>query len=273
MQNWFDWVENEELRNTLLSTVNGDPTTISVDDARAAVMALTAEGEVHIRRLVGDKFYEDNFPSNRVGPMWKKGRPTGWVDHYTAGISARGTVRWFSSQERETPGNSSAHYVVSRRGVIMTIVDPLTHVAWHAGTKENYTHIGVEHVNAGILSRSGSKVLYMDKHTYPLDRIPEIQELGDEIWEPYLSAQLVSNIALKRLLVCALPTLEREKFVDHEMIAPTRKKDCGPLWPLKNLNRLVFSWRGITALKSLEPTVMRKNVIALFNSEVDALLA
>jgi len=270
MSDWFTWIENESLRETFSALLGGEK--LSEADAIKAVSDLATEGEGHIKRLVGDSFYRKYFLTDRVGPPWDDDKPIGWVDHYTAGVSARGTLRWFSSQKRDTPLTSSSHYVMSRRGVIATVVNPLKSVAWHA-RKTSYTHIGVEHVNAGLLSKSGTKILYMEQHLYPLDRVPHVQEVYGELWEPYLSTQVVNNIALKRLLICALPTLLQKNFVDHEMVDPTRKKDCGPLWPLANLNRLVFSWKPIKGFDSLEPTVMAKNVVALFNSEAEDLLA
>jgi N-acetyl-anhydromuramyl-L-alanine amidase AmpD len=35
----------------------------------------------------------------------------------------------------------------------------------------------------------------------------------------------------------------RERFTDHNHLDPDRKRDCGPLWPLDNLNNLVFLWQ------------------------------
>lgn len=270
MENVFDWVSDPALRDEFKGLLAGERP--SQQEARTAMRALCAEGKSHLKRYVGDAFYQEYFPTTRRGPKWKEGRPTGVVDHYTAGISMRGTLRWFSSKKRTTPGNSSAHHVISRRGVIVTLVDPLERVAWHAGTRENYTHVGIEHVNAGLLSKSGTKVLYMDRYTYPEDRLEFVQKVGEELWEPYTSAQICSNIVLKRLLLAAAPTMLGSNFVDHETIAPARKKDCGPLWPLKSLNRLVLSWKGLPELKSLKPIVLQKPAVALFNSEIDDLL-
>jgi N-acetyl-anhydromuramyl-L-alanine amidase AmpD len=270
MPDWFDWIENLSIHDAFHLLAEGEK--LEKAEAQQLVFDLEVEGYSHSKRLIGEKSFEKYLPSKRHGSAWKRGNPRGWVDHYTAGISARGTVLWFSNRDRETPGNSSAHYIMSRRGVIITIVNPLSHIAWHA-TVANPTHIGIEHVNAGLLSKAGSKVLYMGRHTYPLDRVPYVQELSSGIWEPYLSQQLSNNIVLKRLLLCAAPTLQQEYFVDHQVVDPIRKKDCGPLWPLKNLNRLVFSWKSFLGFKSLEPTVMQKNAVALFNSEVDDLFA
>jgi N-acetyl-anhydromuramyl-L-alanine amidase AmpD len=270
MTGWFDWIQNEKLRAAADLTVNGGK--LDAQQANETLDLLVAESEFHIRKLVGDKAYEKYFPTNRTGGNWKAGCPIGLVDHYTAGIKASGTLLWFSKRERETPGTSSAQYILDRDGVLMQLIDPRTTIAWHA-RGDSHTHIGIEHVNAGLLSKSGGGFLYMEQHKYPQDRAPTVQELDGKYWEPYTSRQLMTNMVLKRWLIQAIPTLQKEHFVDHQMLDPARKVDCGPLWPLKSLNALVFSWKPLQGFTSLEPTYMTKNAIAVFNGEVSDLLA
>lgn len=268
---WFNWMQSGHLKSAADFTANGG--VLTEEDARQALEELRLESVEHARKLVGEKFYEQYFPTDRHGGQWKSGAPVGLVDHYTAGISARGTLRWFSSKPRGPGvGNSSAHVVLSREGAVIVIIDPLEHVAWHA-TWANKNHIGIEHVNAGLLSKTpAGKVVYMGKHTYPEDRLGDIQEFGGTIWEPYTSYQIANNLVFKRWLIWACPTLVRERFVDHEIIDPARKRDCGPLWPLKDLNDLAFSDVAFRDFKSLQGTIMRKNALAVFHNEaIDAL--
>jgi N-acetyl-anhydromuramyl-L-alanine amidase AmpD len=267
---WFAWIPNDELRAVFDYTLTGGKL-----EQEAAVDAINQLHDVS-KQLITDRvkqdFYNKYFPTDRHGPAWKAGRPFGLVDHYTAGTTAAGTLRWFSRQTRpEGSGNSSAHFVMDRDGTAMILVDPLTTVSWHA-RQQSYTHIGIEHVNAGLLRKSGSGYLFMDKFKYPKDREEWVQEMNSGFWEPYSSAQIVSNIALKRLLLQAIPSLEKAHFVDHQQIDPTRKLDCGPMWPLHRINDLVFSWKPVRGLKSLEPKYLMKNAVAVFNSEVERLL-
>ncbi len=268
---WFSWIKDDALRATFDYTLHGG--TLERETAVDTVNALHDEAEHHIIKMVTRDFYNRYFPTDRHGPAWKKGNPFGLVDHYTAGTTAAGTLRWFSSRKRESGnGNSSAHYVMDRDGTIVTLINPLTTIAWHARA-QSHTHIGIEHVNTGLLRKSESGgYLFMDRYAYPTYREEWVEELSSGYWESYASAQIVSNIVLKRLLAQALPSLTKEHCVDHEQIDPSRKKDCGPMWPLRRINDLVFSWAPVRDMKSLEPKYLMKNAVALFNSEVKELL-
>lgn len=270
MSGWFDWMQNNKLQAAADFVVNGGKP--DAQQANEAIDLLIEEGEYHVRKEVGNTFYDQYFPTSRHGGNWKPGQPTGVVDHYTAGIYARHTLRWFSNREREIPGTSSAHYIIDRGGVLMQLLDPRTTIAWHA-RGDSRTHVGIEHVNAGLLSKSDSGFLYQRRHNYPQDRVSMVQELGGDYWEPYTSRQLITNMVLKRWLIQAIPTLQKDHFVDHQVLDPERKKDCGPLWPLRSLNTLVFSWKALRDFTGLEPTYMTKSAIAVFNSEVASLLS
>lgn len=241
--NSLAWISDSLLRQGLENILAGVCPTQA--DAKTLVRKLSTEGERHILQRVGAAFYNKNFPTNRHGASWATGQPSGWVDHYTADPDARGTLMWFSNMDRgPSGGNSSAHFVIDKDGSIMTIVDPLTTVAWHA-TWANATHIGVEHVNTGLLRKSGTGYIYLENRPYPAELVPQLQNVNGQMWEPFTTAQIIANLALKRLMIAAHPTLTIEKFVDHQAIDPRKKIDCGPLWPLKELNRLAFSWKGI----------------------------
>jgi len=267
----FDWTRTDKVRAAANLVFNGGK--MSAADAREAINLLQKESEEHIRDRVGANFYKKYFPTNRHGCVWNQGAPIGWVDHYTAGIGSKGTLMWFSSRDRG-PGvrNSCAHFVMDHDGTSMILVDPLTTVTWHA-TWANPRYIGVEHVNAGLLTKNeDGRLLYQDKHLYPVKANKPVQEIGGKFWEPYTTAQIAANIMLKRLIYLALPTLKEDKFVDHEIIDPKRKTDCGPLWPLKALNELVFSWENAHRVGVLdEEAVLTKDGVDRFNAEVQAL--
>ena len=263
---WFQWMQDSALHDIAHATLQGKIP--SLGNARDALRRLKEESEYHIRKQVGNAFYARYFPTKRIGSAWGEDQPIGVVDHYTAGISSSRTLRWFSNQPRGELGTSSAHFVIGRDGVAMMLVDPRTTIAWHAKVA-NRTHIGIEHVNAGLLRKSADgAVWYGLDHPYPKDRVPLIQELNSGVWEPYTSRQIVTNIVLKRWLRRAVTTLRREHFTDHQRIDPQRKVDCGPLWPLESINLLVHSTVPVKEFVSLVPTHMTKNAVALFNSEV-----
>jgi N-acetyl-anhydromuramyl-L-alanine amidase AmpD len=268
----FSWAQDQVVKSALQAAIAG--ARVSQDSAAASINLLTKEGIAHMRRIVGDSFYTKNLPTNRHGKAWATDQPTGWVDHYTAALGARGTLMWFSNMDRgPNGGNSSSHYVVDRDGTAMTMVDPLTTVAWHA-TWSNPTHIGVEHVCTGLLRKSPEgKFIYLEKSLYPENLVPALQEVNGQLWEPFTVAQLLSNLAIKRLLIQALPTLQAGKFTDHQVIDPKGKVDCGPLWPMKELNKLAFSFTPLVEeMDWMKCALMTKEVVADFKAAVAALI-
>ena len=271
---WFSWVHSSSLRGAADFTVNGG--VLSQDDARRALNKLWDESAAQIRNEVGEDFYAKYYPTDRHGGQWSLENPAGVVDHYTAGISERGTLMWFSSKPRGSGvGNSSAHAVISREGKIYLVVNPVEHIAWHARGANN-TSIGIEHVNAGLLLRkTDGNFYYLKSRMYPKDRVDALQEVGpNEHWEPYTAAQLGANIVLKRWLVWAFPPgqMQKDMFVDHQEVEPDRKIDCGPLWPLRELNELVFSEKPLRNMEWFEKDVLSLSDVAAFKDEVSSCL-
>lgn len=271
MNGWFAWVSDPMLRQGLENLLAGLRPAKS--DAESLVRKLIDEGERHTLRHVGPTFYSKNFPTNRHGASWGAGQPSGWVDHYTADPNVRGTLMWFSNMDRGPKGgNSSAHFVVDKDGSVMTLVNPLTTVAWHA-TWANPTHIGAENVNTGLLRKSATgEYIYLDNTPYPAALIPQLQRVGAQMWEPFTTAQVVASLVLKRLMIAARPSLVIEKFVDHQVIDPAHKVDCGPLWPLRELNKLAFSWKGIVeAFDWMQSPLMTTAALAEFKATAQQL--
>jgi N-acetyl-anhydromuramyl-L-alanine amidase AmpD len=235
----FTWVENKELHDTLLNVARGN--VVNRDQARGALARLSAEAPRLISLYVKDKKYcEDYFPTNRHGGNWSAGAPVGWVDHFTAAPFIESTLRWFSSEPRPPgSGNSSAHFVVNVDGATVQMVDPLTTIAWHA-TWANPNYVGCEHVNAGRVTPYNDSFLFMGKYKYKVDFERRPEHLRGAWWEPFSIAQLYTNVVLKRLMVKATGQMEIAKFVEHKHIDTKTKYDCGPLWPLKQLNGLAF---------------------------------
>ena len=240
----FDWVTDPAVAQALQACLAGEK--LSLPEANKSVYLLIKEGEYHTQRIVGRPNYIKNFPTNRHGGAWSAGQPVGWVDHYTAAPTCVGTLMWFSNANRgPNAGQSSSHHVIDKDGTIITLVNPLTTIAWHA-TWSNYSHIGVEHVCSGLLGKTKEGAFtFMGNTRYPAVLSVNIQEVNGQYWEPFTTKQLISNLALKRLLICAIPTLRQAHFVDHQVIDPKNKIDCGPLWPLKEINQLAFSFLGL----------------------------
>jgi len=269
---YLDWIVTEKVRAAADFLCNGG--TLGIVEAKDTLSALKEETKQHVIDRVGVSFYNAHYPTDRHGGPWRNGQPTGLVDHYTAGIDCARTLRWFSSRYRgEGVGNSSAHVVMDHDGTAMLIVDPKLLVAYHARSA-NPTHIGIEHVNAGKLEKNNNgDLLYQGRYLYDVNPNNPPEEADGYVWEPYTVAQVVTSIFLKRLFLLAIPTLERDKFIDHEVVDPARKSDCGPMWPMAAINKLAFSGEFIGKVDSLSGTYMSKDRVSRFIEEVHDLLS
>lgn len=265
--NLFPWLTDEVLHADLVGAIVGHK--LNQDSAVKVINQLTKFGNILLQRIIGGAIYTKFFPTDRHGGPWTTGQPVGWVDHYTAAPDAKGSLLWFSNMSRGTdPSTSSAHYVIDRDGSIITVVDPLSTIAWHARAA-NPTHIGIEHVCTGLLGKSPSGYTYLGNIPYPKTREPDIQIVNGEAWEPFTVQQVLSNLALKRLLIAAIPTLSIEFFTDHQALNPQTKRDCGPLWPLKALNKFAFSFVGLVEeLPWMEEGLLTKDRVSEFEDAV-----
>lgn len=185
------------------------------------------------------------FPFRRaadMGPEFAE-PPLFVVCHYTAGSHAEADL---SVLTRRDSTYVSAHFHIARDGDITQLV-PLTHVAWHAGrswwTHDGVRHqnlnacsIGIEFANAGWLNviENGFATRSDLSLQVPLERtIRATHRNGwpkDVCWETYPDRQIEQGEGLVRLLVSSLPSLV--DVVGHDQIAPDRKQDPGPAFPL-----------------------------------------
>lgn len=237
MKDLFHWLP-DRIRQSAWGTLSGKK--VGPVAAQHFLTQLEKLSQGKISAAVGQQFYKENFPVAAKGPKWKAGKPVGVIDHYTASLKLGGTLSWFSKAHPEA--NVSSHLVIDRDGTSIILVNPLEEVAWHA-RGFNSEHIGIEHVNAGLLKKFEGNYFYLSRLLYPKERLPLVQEADGNYWESYTAYQFAASVVIKRWLIEAIPTLIRERFTDHHHLDPDRKMDCGPLWPLEDLNNLVFSWQ------------------------------
>lgn len=159
------------------------------------------------------------------------------VVHYTAGRSARQSIDWFKN-----PGaKASAHVVIARDGAVTQMV-PFNREAWHAGISSwegrvgmNHCTIGIELDNAGRLRRHGAKWRawfeeeYDDADVIEAVHKHEAKPCG---WHVYTAMQIAALLELSALL---MSHYRLRDMLGHEDIAPGRKSDPGPAFPLENL--------------------------------------
>lgn len=164
------------------------------------------------------------------------------VIHYTEGQSAVGAVEWLTNPASQV----SAHLVIGRDGSTTQLV-PFSTIAWHAGTstwegftKLNRYSIGIELDNAGRMSRKANKWMSGFGKVYPDDQvIAAVHKFGKRQygWHTFTPGQIQATVDICKLLVA---TYDFKEIVGHDDIAPQRKWDPGPAFPMDDVRKRVF---------------------------------
>ena len=159
------------------------------------------------------------------------------VIHFTASHSAKVAIDWLTNPEAK----ASAHVVIARDGTITQLV-PFNLEAWHAGKSHwdgheglNHLSLGIELDNAGKLTRQGSKWVDWTGKQIPDAEVREDTHKHETErcgWHTFTEAQINATRELGKLLV---QTYGLKDVIGHEDIAPGRKTDPGPTFPLKEL--------------------------------------
>ncbi|RMH34838.1 MAG: N-acetylmuramoyl-L-alanine amidase [Nitrospirae bacterium] len=188
-------------------------------------------------RLTGPQVAYRDTP-NRGGVI----TPRYLVFHYTAGKSAESSVAWLTNPDAK----ASAHLVLGRDGRI-TQLAPFNIKTWHAGRSAwdglkglNAHSIGIEMDNAGPLRQVGDTLQAWFGKTYPKNQAVYARhkwEAESRWWHAYTEQQIERAIELATLLVRTYHLID---IVGHEDIAPERKRDPGPAFPLDHIQSLVM---------------------------------
>lgn len=190
-------------------------------------------------RLVGDGVSRRDTP-NVGGPL----QPLFLVLHYTAGSSLESAVQ--SLCTRKPSGNASAHLVLGRDGHVVQLA-PFNVVTWHAGISQwqgyrglNQCAIGLEMDNAGVLDDIGGRY-----HTWFRSEVPaaDVQHAAQasggpvRAWHAYTRVQIERALAIAELLASHYGLAD---VLGHSDIAPGRKIDPGPAFPLAHVRARVL---------------------------------
>jgi N-acetylmuramoyl-L-alanine amidase len=167
------------------------------------------------------------------------------VVHFTAGATALSTIDWW---KKPSAKSTSAHVVIDRDGKIFQC-RPFNKTTGHAGVSRwrdpetsvlyknlNRCSIGVELANAGEdveLARRWSSL--------PLVKAKHRNESVVKLWEAFPPAQIS---ACAKLLDALTEHYKLDDITGHDCIAPERKVDPGPAFPMKEI-REYCSFRGI----------------------------
>lgn len=167
--------------------------------------------------------------------------------HYTAGVNIDSTIDWFQQRKSKV----SAHIVIGSDGEVVQMV-PFNRKAWHAGTSKwkglsslNKYSIGIELVNAGKLEKrhdgswiSWSGRVIPDDQVIVLSHKNESKETG---W------QLYPEVQVQKAIEVAMALNEKYEFSDvlgHDDVAPDRKVDPGPAFPMRSFRSIVLGRKG-----------------------------
>jgi N-acetylmuramoyl-L-alanine amidase len=196
-------------------------------------------------------------PTPNHGTSFAAGMPDTLIIHFTGGSSADSSVAWLCNPQAK----ASAHVVVARDGSITQLV-PFDIVAWHAGESSyggrsgfNRYSIGIEIDNPGRLARTeaGSYVASFGR-SYPPEQVISAvhrNEHSPSFWLTYPEPQIAAVFDLCAALCAAYGI---KQILGHEEIAPGRKIDPGPAFPLDRL-RLELIERGRDAEGPSAPAV------------------
>lgn len=157
------------------------------------------------------------------------------IMHFTGATSADSAINWFLNKNAQ----ASAHLVIGNDGSI-TQMAPFNVVTWHAGKSQwaglvglNQHSIGIELANAGMLEHQGGNwVSRLDKKIIPNEmvKVAAHKNGGPETgWQGYSEVQLQVAQEIANLLVAHY---KLKDVLGHEDIAPGRKTDPGPAFPM-----------------------------------------
>jgi N-acetylmuramoyl-L-alanine amidase len=196
----------------------------------------------HILHLDGKPVAQRPTP-NRGGRM----TPQFLVMHFTGSSSTSSAVGWLT----DARAKASAHLVISPEGAV-TQLAPFNVVTWHAGRSAyqgregfNSFSIGIELVNAGMLAKRADGVFIerISPKVVPADQVilARHKNGGPEApWAIYPQAQIDEAVAIGQALNNAYRFIE---VVGHDEIAPGRKSDPGPAFPMGRVESLIMGRR------------------------------
>lgn len=194
--------------------------------------------------------------------------PDAIIVHYTAGASGAATVNLFKASSATT----SAHFVVSEDGSITQMVD-LNRRAYHAGTSSyggrsgyNGFSIGIEISNPGYLQKIGGKYYtWWEAKKENKTATPESKVFTGKhrnavttmtYWYKYTDEQIA---AVKELCKTICKAYKIKEILGHEEIAPGRKCDPGPAFPLDALRDEIFAQNSTVNINDLFANAVSKS--------------
>jgi N-acetylmuramoyl-L-alanine amidase len=133
----------------------------------------------------------------------------------------------------------------------------------------NRYSIGIELDNAGKMTKSGQAFVSWFGRKYDADQVIEAvhrNESSPSYWHTYSEEQLTSCFDLCRCLTRTYPI---KTIVGHEEIAPGRKIDPGPAFPLERLREQILIGRSRDIAEEVEqPETPDTSTKAVVNTQL-----
>jgi N-acetylmuramoyl-L-alanine amidase len=175
---------------------------------------------------------------NHGGPI----KPILLIVHFTASLTVQETVSWFMNPAAAV----SSHLVIGRDGSMMQMVS-FNLKAWHAGKSQwgnlddlNKHSIGIELVNAGKLLRHPGQWVDWKMRVIPDSEVVELTHKNETTpagWQTYTEAQIGALVDAASALHAQYAFLD---IVGHDDVAPGRKVDPGPAFPMASFRAKVM---------------------------------
>lgn len=171
------------------------------------------------------------------------------VAHWTGGSSLNSAMGWLTNPQAQ----ASAHFIIGRDGQIAQLVTT-DDVAWHAGTsswtvreikyeKINKWSIGIEFVNLGKLRRTEAGTFVSSTgRVVPNDEVLAVDGGAHGFYQVFPHDQLMAGLSVMSALKARFPSIE--SILGHNDVAPTRKIDPGPMFPMAWYHAKLFGGRA-----------------------------
>ncbi len=164
------------------------------------------------------------------------------VIHFTAGRSAESSIDWFLNPDAK----ASAHLVIGRDGTVTQMAD-FNRACFHAGQSQwagrsglNAFSIGIELDNAGKLSLTESGWKAWFGGNYPTEEVLVARHRNESDtagWHLYSEVQLTVAAQISSAI---LRHYGLKDVIGHDDIAPHRKNDPGPAFPMEEFKGRVM---------------------------------
>lgn len=215
--------------------------------------------EIENHQIPGVEYLET---PNQSG-LFKSGLPDTVVIHYTAGGPYKSSVNWLVNPQAK----ASAHLVVGRQGEIIQLL-PFNQIAWHAGESKwngrtglNAFSIGIEMANFGLLQKrtagyfscTGKKI---DDESVVL--ATHKNQSVEQPWEAYTAQQIET---VEQLCLALIKEYGIREIVGHDDIAPLRKTDPGPAFPMDRFKNKILYGRDDAPANSSGKNAKKHGVV------------